>query len=372
MKVKTLTIFIVVTAVLLAAALAVSTAGPTRNLDAKVGTKVFPDLAQRLDRDEIAKITVTNATRTLTIERKGEDWVFDEKDGYPARFARVRETLIGLANLEYYEPKTQDPALFKRLELDELTADKSQSRLLRLFDKDGNTILELMVGKGRYDLPAPRAEGAYMRRPGDNETWLARGQLAVIEDAQRWLDRQIVDIASSRIKRVAIRHPDGEQVVLTKNQPADPFVLSNPPKGKKLQPGWAVDVVASALTGLELEDVRKAEAVPFAGAPIWKIDFESFEGLKISVEMADLRTEYWARFQASAEAGNEDTAKEAARINARTGGWAYRLVSYKATPLKTRTAEIVADANAPARPEHGGFMGGAPARNPGMPGLFEH
>ena len=47
-------------------------------------------------------------------------------------------------------------------------------------------------------------EQVYVRRPDDNQTWLAEGSLQVDADPQLWLDRDIMNIDHARIASVAV------------------------------------------------------------------------------------------------------------------------------------------------------------------------
>lgn len=305
---------------------------------------VFPGLKNKLD--DIAKITVTNSVRTLTIHKSGETWTLAEYADYPVRMARVRESLIGLANLEYYEPKTKRPELYSRLELEDLDKEKSRVRVVALYDSNGKKVVEFFAGKHRYDLPGLKNQGLYIRLPGEPATWLARGAYDAIEDPMRWLDRTIADIPSNHWRRIVLTGPKGKEVIVVRDEKEkSDFRVANAPKGKKIEGGWSVNVIGAVLTGLELENVKRADDVDFENNPVWRAHFEGWDGLVVDLVMADVKTDYWAKVEASTLADATDEAKKKAdEINARTRGWAYELVSYKVTPIKTDMAELVAEA----------------------------
>ena len=100
-----------------------------------------------------------------------------------------------------------------------------------------------------------------------------------------------------------------------------------------------VNLVASAVELLDLDDVRKADGLTFAGDRDFS-EYTTFEGLTLRVEFAHEGENLWARFAVKYEAPAtpvegaklkkpEDAAKEAEEIARRTAGWAYRIPNYK-------------------------------------------
>ncbi len=350
MKLSTVIGLAAATAVFTGATMLVNWSGTDDPVVERAGEPVFPDLEERLD--DVQRITLTNNVRTLTIHRDEGTWRLKEFADYPARQARVRELLIGLADLEYYEPKTSRPDLYERLELNDVTDDRSRVRHITLYGADDQELLDVYAGKNRFNLPGAQNKGIYLRFPGKEQTWLTRGSFVPVEDPMRWIDQSIIDLPSTTWQRVTLLSPAGEKIVFTKEDPdSTDYKVANPPEGKSAEGGWSVNVVGSVLTGLDLEDVKRAEEVDFENNEVWRATYESYDGLTVNIRMADIRTDYWAVFDASAgENASENAVKLASDINDETAGWAYRLVSYKATPLRTRMDELIAESGAEGSP----------------------
>jgi hypothetical protein len=145
MRNRALSILIGLTIVVVVAAgaLAFSTRGPAA--EARVGDRVLANLAPRVG--DVAAIVVHRGDETTTIAHHGAVWTVAEKGGYPADIAKVRQTLLGLAELTYVEPKTSKAELYPRLEVE----DKGKSALVEVKDGSGAKLGELIVGKRRPD-----------------------------------------------------------------------------------------------------------------------------------------------------------------------------------------------------------------------------
>ena len=64
--------------------------------------------------------SVCRAARPRSISRRSTDsWAVVEKGNYPAAQGKMRQLLLGLADLTLVEPKTERPELFARLDLDD-------------------------------------------------------------------------------------------------------------------------------------------------------------------------------------------------------------------------------------------------------------
>ena len=157
----------------------------------------------------------------LTFMRDGDDWQVAQKGGYPADAGKVRRIVLAMADMTLVEPKTRKPDLYPRLEVED--PGKGKSTLVTLKDKSGAALARLIVGKRRYDRLGAGNDGVYVRRPGDPQSWLARGSIDFSDDMASWLDRHIVDIPDSRVAKVSLTQPDGTSLMLSRAKPDAKF-----------------------------------------------------------------------------------------------------------------------------------------------------
>ena len=87
--------------------------------------------------------------------------------------------LTALTELRLVEPRTKDPAEFSRLGLEDPNGKTAKSDLLRVLDASGKPIVSLIVGHRRVRTQGNVPEQIFVRRPDDNQTWLAEGSLEV-------------------------------------------------------------------------------------------------------------------------------------------------------------------------------------------------
>jgi len=323
------TIVAVVLAVLVSRA-----SGP--KTDPLAGQPVLPEAAQRLA--DIGRMALVHGNEKTTLVRDGDAWTVEERGGYTADATKVRQALLGLADLRFVEPKTAKPESYARLEVEDAGGKDSKSTLVTLADMKGALLGEVIAGKHRADQLGGGEGGIYVRKPGNPQSWLARGNLDLAGNTADWLAKKLLDLPEAQVKQAVLTQPDGTKVTLTRDKPEDKLRLVDMPKDKKLKYDSVLDDAAGPLGALQLDDVRPAKDFDFPKDGVSSAQFTSFAGLTIAVELADKDGVSWARFKAS---GSGEAEKTAADLNATVAPWIYALSSGKAKTLRDRLDDLV-------------------------------
>lgn len=384
MRLKTFAILSAVTVVAVAAAV-VELSGTASTTRVAAGEKLFPDLATELN--GVTRIEVAEHDKTFAILRDGDKWSLRERGGYRVDPDAVKRLLSGLVEMQTVEPKTDKPASYPRIQVEDVAAKDAKSLQVTLKDNAGKDLARLIVGKQRESKTGAAADRLYVRRAGEAQSWLVKSTLAVDKDPVRWLDRKIVDIASERVSRVTTVQPDGARLVVAKDKPGSDgrfAIQGTVPPGMKPKSQGDLAAPASALTSLEFDDVRPVAEIDFGKKPVGEADYRTFDGLVVSVKMAEVDGTVWGLVTASvdesarpaqtdaaksepakpdaakkdeaAKPGDDKTAaekktpaikpldevkKEAADITARVRGWAYKLPSFAVRSFQSKMADMV-------------------------------
>lgn len=327
------------------------TAAPPRT-EVVAGALMFPDLAPGLQ--GAARIEVTNKGKTLVIARQGDVWGVADRGGYPVLAAKLREMLTGLTELRLVEPRTSDPAQFARIGLDDPAKPESTATLLRVLDGAGKAIVEVVTGHRRMRTQGNVPESIYVRRPGENRSFLAEGRLAIDADAAQWLDRDILNIANSRLASATVTRGEA---VLEFARADGKFSLRGPENAGPLDE-FKVEEVSRALETLAFTEVKEGKDTP--GEKIGTGRFVTTDGLSVTATVFRSRGDIWAQFEVT---GTDAVKAEADKLSARLRGWAYQLGSWKEKALAPALEDLKA-APPPAAPE----AGAVPGMPPGFPG----
>lgn len=343
MRAKGFLALTVVTAALIVGAVVAYPESTTSNPEP--GPRFFPSLGPEAV-NKVTSIKVTAKGETFTVERKGDKWVVADKGGYPARFEKVKEALVSLANLRRFEEKTKDKDRLHKLDLEDPQAKGSASKRLTVA-ADGKTVADVIVGKSNdKDILFGRSL-VYVRMPDSSQAWLAIGDPKLEDTALGWIDKTLFDVKTARLKKIEQKLADGGEIVVEKAKPEDKeFALGNLPEGREIKNDRFLRYIAEGLDSLKLEDVSPAAKIDFAKNAAGSAVFRTFDGLVVTVKLATVGAKKdektWATFEASVDdaallkdkpakgSALMDAAavkKEAAAINAKTKGWAFQLNS---------------------------------------------
>jgi hypothetical protein len=334
-KPKPFAVLAVITAVTLVVAVT-AYASHTRISQVRVaGAALFPGLVTEANR--IAKITIAQGNKTLTLVRDKESWLLENRGGYPAKPETVRALLLRLAGAELVEAKTRSTVRYSVLELEDPRGSDAKSRLLQMLDDKGETLGEVVVGKKRSDAFGSSRGGTYVRKPGDMQTWLVNAEIDVSSGMRDWVQPSVIDIPAAKIASAAIALPGEEPLKIVRDAgDSSKHALAAMPDGKKLKDGFAIGAMVRAAGSIELDDVRKLTSPPDKDASVVELEVDG--GLAVTLRVRKEGEDYWLSAQAS---GAEGEAKKSAQdIMRRVQGWEFKLSSAKALSLLKRRADL--------------------------------
>jgi len=244
--------------------------------------------------------------------------------------------VLAMTDLLLVEPKTQQAEFYPRLDVEDPGSGKST--LVTLKDKSGATLAELIIGKRRFDRLGTGTDGVYVRKPGDSQSWLARGSLEFSDQLSSWLDRRIVDIPEKRIAKATLTQPDGSKLVISRAKPEDKFTVEDAPADAKFKSETTTSEPAMVLESLDLDDVKPAAEMPIPDKDVVTGSFTTFDGLTVDVRLLDKDDMHWVALSA---VGSGATEAEAKAIGEKASRWTYVIPSYKATQLKMKLADLL-------------------------------
>lgn len=299
-------------------------------------TAMYPGLETQLD--QVAKIEYTlargmRAPDKITLVRGADGrWTVAERKNYPANQDLVRKALVGVSELSLYEPRTARPDWHRNLGL-LAPEDLGSATRVQFFGKDGKAMAALLAGKVPDQTSDARGQGMiYVRRDGENQTWLARGRLPLFQTAQDWLDTTFLGLKSGDIRRVTLWAGTDHPVVMSRASKDDTdFALENVPKGRVTRGAPVVNGVANTAADLTFDDAVPVASFDFpATSP--QVVIETFDGVRITMVITGGGGALWAKIAAAADPallapGVDEKAAEtrAKEIDARVSPWAYKL-----------------------------------------------
>jgi hypothetical protein len=275
-----------------------------------VDEPAFPAL--RDNPDAVAKVTLTTPEGTITLVREtGDRWSALERHGYPVDRKQVRDLVVALADMRLIERKTAQPERYDRLQVEPPDAEQAQSKLVRLEAADGDVLAEAIIGKQRYRLTGTEASGTYLRRPDEAQSWLASGGVQIEQAVAQWLEDEIVDVDPAAIRRIVIERAGEPGYVAARDKPDQDLRVVGLAKDEALKEDADLGQLAGALSSVAFEDVKRRDQLTWP-AQHHTARIQTFDGVELTVRLAQIDKEFWATFDARAVAPTQRAAPAAA------------------------------------------------------------
>ena len=280
--------------------------------------------------------------KTVELTRTDKGWTVKDKGGYPADTGKLRGYLLKVADANLIEQKTANKERYADIGVSDISEPAAKGIQVEI---SGLTAPVSFIA-GNYNA---QGGGTYVRRSGEAQSWLAKGNLIPDRNASDWLRKDLANIPSDRIASVTITHADGKTLRVYKNAPEDPhYAIADLPKGREASSEFAANGLASVLADLRIDDVAPGSevAVPDNATTI---RYQTFDGLVVDAREWQVGDKHYATFAASLddEAAQKHIAAE--QEKAKAAPVAEKPVSSDAAAQKTDAAATKpADADQPA------------------------
>mgnify|MGYP002620567520 FL=1 len=351
----------------LVVAATVYTANAPWTLGTKSSGKLLPNLEATAP--NLARIVIEQGGTTATIEQSGDQWAIQSEDGYPASTEKIHAFVNALAEAELIEAKTANADRYHLLDVSDPAKDNA-ARRIRLEDKDGETIGEIIAGKTRFGQSGMTVAGTYVRRPGETQSWLADERIVGGTALRDWAAPRVFEVPTETIASATVEIPGDQKYEVKRLDEGKGHQLITIPDGKKIRYINAVDNIIEAASFLDLDSARKASDAKGGEAGTVTLTLDS--GLKIAMSVRREKDGAWAKIDATGE-GDAKTAAE--DIKRRAEGWEFQIHPSKVQTIYKKLDELVEDENAQAEgaqmqgPGIPGMPGGIPGMPGGLPGM---
>ena len=293
MNAKTLYSLIAAALVALVAAWWINSAQKPVSESAEQNKALLPGFREQVN--DVNAITFTGADNKVlaTLKRGSAGWTVVEKSGYPVDVTRLREFLLKLSDATVLEQKTSNPKNYSGLGVNDVT-DKDASGVLVTLDGLKQPV-KLIVGN--YN--GAGGGGTFVRREGDAQSLLVKGNLTVEKAVANWEKKDIADVAATRVKQAVLTNSEGKVLKVYKDQPGDAnFKVADVPKGREVSSDFVANALGSTLSGLRADDAFPARDMP-PGDKVYKANYLTFDGVAIDMAAWVKDGKDYAQFTAS-------------------------------------------------------------------------
>ncbi|MGB0497807.1 MAG: DUF4340 domain-containing protein [Rubricella sp.] len=295
------------TALSVVAAAATLTFDRTAPAVAAAGERLFPGL--ETSAGDIARLTFREGDFEAVIERR--DGVFvDAASGYPVDTETLQEIVGALTLAEIAEAKTTDPARHADLGLAALDAEDGAGSEIVLENGAGETIAHVIAGDRDFTLGGISG-GQYVRRGGEDATWLARVRIDPPTRRSGWFDTRLFETEAEDIVAASLTPAEGAPLQFARDG-ADFLLEVSLPEGTTPRDSQIARIPRLFAT-LDFDDVRAASDAAETGI---RLSAETAEGVTITLISLESEADDSATWVRIGVEGSTDAARAlAARVD---------------------------------------------------------
>lgn len=290
---------------------------------------------------KIAAIEIAKGDDKIRLAARNGEWLIESGENYPADAQAVRKLVIAASEAKLIERKTAKKELHQALGLADPGSGGTVGRHIRFLDDAGSVIAEIIAGNARNESIQASGTGTYVRRPGEEQTWLANRQISATTSFRDWTKTKLIDWSTESIKSADIEFKAESAYRIDRDADGKTHKLATMPPGKKLKFVNSVDDIIEAASLIEFKNVRKAgkgTALPKAGRVILAAD----SGVKITVDYYSDDKEAWVTMMPEGE--GEEGKKIADEIKGRTEGWEFEVPVGEVTATLKKYTDLLEDA----------------------------
>ncbi|MDK2970547.1 MAG: hypothetical protein PWP23_302 [Candidatus Sumerlaeota bacterium] len=368
MSSKSMLIALAVAAAVVIAGAVVSMKGRSEQLQSSAteAGQLYPGLADKLVSAD--RVTIERPGETITLEKKNDRWTVAENNGYWASEQQLKSLFAGLADMKILEAKTSNAEWHEKLGLQEPSAKGSRGVRLTV-ESGGNELASFIVGNLKPGTGTERQR--YLRRTGEDQTYLARTTLDPSASQSSWTERSIFDIKPERVRSLSAKRWDGDDMAVSRETADDSFTLETLPEGAELAANANLPAIGRSLQSVTLSSVEPASKAFDTYTSETIVSATTFDGMKINLTLrANPDEKFFATVNAvydetlrpaasESEEGEEaeeaekaeegadalktpaEVQEEIKELNERTQGWAYEISRWKVDQLAKPNSQLI-------------------------------
>jgi hypothetical protein len=291
------------------------------------GVILLPSLTQELNTVTELSVTKGSKTAAVTVHKQGEQWTVAERANYPADVVKLRKLLLALSEAKIREEKTSNPASYSIIGVEDPTLPGTAGAQIDFVAKDGKHAV--IVGK-------PVGEGNFVRRAGEQRSYIVEPGITVEAQPRYWIDTRLIDLPTAKIQSIEVKPANGPGYTLHRAAPsatpaaknptagsaaATPtvtdFVLDGVPAKRQAAESRILEPAPTAFGNLSADDIAQAADIDFSKPSVATVTLS--DGSVVTFTGAAVGDKRWIQVAEPKDAG----------ISAKTNGRAFEIASYR-------------------------------------------
>jgi len=276
------------------------------------GMPLMPTLANELNTVTELSVRKGSATPAVTIHKQGAQWTVAERANYPADVSKLRRLLLALADAKVREEKTSNPASYSIIGVEDPSQPGAAGAQIEVTAQDGKHAV--IVGK-------PSSQGSFVRRAGENTSYLAEPAISFEAEPRFWIDTRLLDLPADKIQSIEVKPAAGPGYLVHRDGASAPakttFTLTGVPSGRKAVDSQQLAPSPTTFGGLAADDVGAIGDLDFSKPSI--VTLTMSDGNVVTFTGAAIGGKRWIQV----------TQPKDPALTAKTAGRAFEISDYR-------------------------------------------
>ena len=301
--------------------------------------RLFPGLSIEV-LNQINRIGIFSAGNETRLERDEQGiWRIPEQQNYPADVVKIRNLLALFADVRTLETKTSDPEFYRKLGVEDPESEGADN--VRVDFSTPDSSWSLIVGR----TSSQRGKGNYVRKSGDDVSWLIDQTIIADKDAGDWLEQQILHIEEADLKSITIDDAEsGKQLEVAREEAGKPLKLKNETGEESGDLIYRIHRLSSVVDYLRFKHLMPAATARSLVQDESRLmaKYTDYDGLEVTIRAYKKNDKEIFTLETGVAEGSSETAREESRTLADlVAGHAYEVPTNVYTALVGSTKEIV-------------------------------
>ena len=343
--------------------------------------------------EKVRKVVIQDAKGKVTLAAAGDQWVVEERGGYPAAFDKIQRAVQNLGDIKIKDRKEVGKSSLAKLKVlapAEQQSGEGTGLEVQLQDEKGAVLGSVIAGSSpkssggtssgnMFGGPAPQR---FVRTPNDKDTvWVVDDSFDEFQvDPKTWIDMTWPNI--SEVKSMELIFPNATDSWKAERKDEEaPFVFVNAVAGEELDTAKASGLEGRVLEGPPTDVLPKDKVTPELMKGAIKVKLITFSGFTYDVDLLEKKKEdeensapyYLVTLKISADLPkarkpgpdekeedkkkldetfkklSEERAKQLA-TEQKLQGWVYEVSQYGVSSLVKKRSELLREKTEPAPP----------------------
>ena len=211
---------------------------------------LFPSLLTVVD--EINQIQIQLNNEQLILKKLKGSWVLNTADNYPANIPIIKKFLLQLTGIKIIKTKTSKETEYRALGVNSLEQEGYDRYQITIYKNQNEVIQSFLIKKDFHE-----NNRTFMRKINQKEVYETEGQLELTMDKINWLDANIINVSSNKIKRVTVDTPEEKFTLARREGSLIHFKIDGLDKNLEEKSQISTSTLAAFMESLRFNDVKE-------------------------------------------------------------------------------------------------------------------